>query len=220
MMRMFVLMALCFIQQVCFLKGAADANYVSYLYNNPGMCAMVPQWYLYNNPGMCVMVPQWYLYNNPGMCAMIPQWVAAEWGLQRGRNVTIPLHRTLVNYNWRCAKLWIKYIMHCTPRIRHFSKIFFYFYCSRRSHLIVWSLWQTQSSSSQIHHGLHLVLFRWLSWLGWHSPSISASVPLFFVFQMAPSTCTFFRRFNGIAPSRVRTSSVSISCSVMCCSLP
>ena len=46
---------------------------------------------------------------------------------------------------------------------------------SSRSHLVVRSLWQTQFSSSQFCHGPRLSSFRWLSCLGWHSPSISAS---------------------------------------------
>ena len=49
-----------------------------------------------------------------------------------------------------------------------------------RSHLVVGSLRQTQFSSSQLCHGLHCLLSRWLLCLDWHSPSISSSVLLFF----------------------------------------
>ena len=58
---------------------------------------------------------------------------------------------------------------------------------SSRSHLVVGSLRQTQFSSSQFCHGPRLLSFRWLSCLGWHSPSISASVFLAFFSRVVPS---------------------------------
>ena len=83
---------------------------------------------------------------------------------------------------------------------------------SSRSHLVVASLRQTQFSSSQFCHGLHLLLFIWRSCLGWHSPSISASVFLFFFSQVVPSPESFFRRSHGLASLRGQTTSVLLSC--------
>ena len=45
------------------------------------------------------------------------------------------------------------------------------------SHLIVGLPLQTQFSSSQFYHGLHLLLSRWLSCLCWHCPSIRFGLP-------------------------------------------
>ena len=91
---------------------------------------------------------------------------------------------------------------------------------SSRSHLVVGSLRQTQFSSSQFCHGLHLSSFRWLSCLGWHSPSISASVFLFFFSQVVPSPKSFFRCILGLVSLRGQTTSVLLSCTSLLCSLP
>ena len=79
---------------------------------------------------------------------------------------------------------------------------------SSRSHLVVGSLRQTQFSSSQFCHGLHLSLFRWLSCLGWHSPHISASVFLAFFSQVVPSPESFFLRSLGLASLLGQTTSI------------
>ena len=83
---------------------------------------------------------------------------------------------------------------------------------SSRSHWVVGSLRQTQFSCSQLCHGLRFSSFRWLSCLDWYSPSISASVFLFFVSQVVPSPESFFRRIIGLASLRGQTTSVLLSC--------
>ena len=87
------------------------------------------------------------------------------------------------------------------------------------SHLVVGSLRQTQFSSSQFCHGLHLSSFRWLSCLGWLSPSISASVFPFFFSQVVPSPESSFRRILGLVSLRGQTTSVLLSCTSLLCSL-
>ena len=49
--------------------------------------------------------------------------------------------------------------------------------------------------------GSRLLSFRWLSCLGWHSPSISALVYLFFFSRVVPSPESFFRRILGLVSS-------------------
>ena len=82
---------------------------------------------------------------------------------------------------------------------------------SSRSHLVVGSLRQTQFSSSQFCHGPHLSSFRWLSCLGWHSPSISASVFRAFFSRVIPSPESFFPRSLGLASLRGQTTWVALS---------
>ena len=86
-------------------------------------------------------------------------------------------------------------------------------------YISVRSLRQTQFSSSQFCHGLRLLLFRYLSYLGGHSPSISAPVFLFF-FQVAPSPESFFRCVVGPVSPRVQTTSVLLSYTSMSYALP
>ena len=83
---------------------------------------------------------------------------------------------------------------------------------SSRSHLVVRSLRQTQFSSSQSCHGLHLLSFRGLSCLGRHSPSISASIFLAFFSQVVPSPESVFLCNLGLASLCGQTTSVALSC--------
>ena len=91
---------------------------------------------------------------------------------------------------------------------------------SSRSHLVVGSLRQTQFSSSHFCHGPRLSSFRWLSCLGWHRPSISASVFLAFFSRVVPSPECVFRRSLGLASLRGQTTWVALSCTSLRYSLP
>ena len=91
---------------------------------------------------------------------------------------------------------------------------------SSRSHLVVGSLRQTQFSSSQFCHGARLSSFRWLSCLGWHSPSISASVFLAFFSRVVPSPESFFLRSLGLSSLRGQTTCVALSSTSLRYSLP
>ena len=71
----------------------------------------------------------------------------------------------------------------------------------------MWSLRQTQFSSSQFCHGLHLLLIRWFSCPGWHRPPISASVFLAFFSQVVhlqslPSDVFLVSTLNVSIPSQ------------------
>ena len=81
---------------------------------------------------------------------------------------------------------------------------------SSRSYLVVGSLRQTQFSSSQFCHGLHLSSFRWLSCLGSHSSSISALKVLF----LHPGGTISILSSDVLFPSPLRgqTTSVLLFC--------
>ena len=77
---------------------------------------------------------------------------------------------------------------------------------SSRSHLIMGSLRQTQFSSSQFCHGLHI------NFCCHDSYNVSVSVFRFVLSQMVPSQESFVLRIIGLFSSRVQTTSNSFSC--------
>ena len=87
------------------------------------------------------------------------------------------------------------------------------------SHLAVGSLRHTQFSFSQFCHGLRLSSFRWISCLDWHSPSISASVFLFFFSPGGTISRVFLPTYSCSRPFTWPTISVLLSCTSLLCSL-
>ena len=122
----------------------------------------------------------------------------------------------LYNKLERLCLLWSIAVLTCIVERQH-EHTLFTSSSSSRFHLVVGSLRQTQFSSGQFCHGLS---FRWLSCLGWHSPSIFASVFFAFFSRVVPSPESFFLRRLGLASLRGQTTWVALSCTSLWYSLP
>ena len=71
----------------------------------------------------------------------------------------------------------------------------------------LWGLWGRHNSPP----ASYVISFWWLSWHGWHSPSIPASVFLAFFPQVVPSQESFFRRILAFLHLTVVFSTLSLS---------